>query len=465
MSIATQEPLLALNPATGAELGRVETTDPADVAAAVARAKHAQAAWGEQPLRTRLAGVERWRAILARDADAWADRLRAEIGKPVSEAMTEVVTTLDALRWTVRHAGRALAEERLAHGTSRFLMVPPARLRWRPFGVIGLIGTWNYPLFLTAPALADALAAGNGVVWKPSELAPLVGRHLQQSIESAGFPDGLVTAVFGASEIGRALCEAPIDKGHFTGGITTGRRVLTTLAQRGITATAELSGFDPAIILPDAPRDSTIRALTWAAFVNTGQTCIAVKRAYVVGDPGPWAESFAVQARALRVGDPVRDDVDMGPLISSSARERFDQFLRAAIAAGAHVLAGGKPISGPGWFYEPTILLADPDNAAPEMALAGCFGPVLLIRGVPDADAAVRAANASEYGLAASVWGRDRRQARAIAARIEAGMVSINDAVAPCAPRGALRRQEGQRLRPHARRARPARIRPAAGRS
>ena len=425
------EPLVARNPATGAELGRIETTPPEAVAGLVAGARQTQADWSARPLRARVEIIDRWRASLARGADAWADAICTEAGKPRSEAALEVVATLDALRWTARHAARALADERLAAGWQRLLMMPRARIRWRPLGVVGILGTWNYPLYLTAPAIADALIAGNGVVWKPSELIPMLGWLLQDSLEAAGVPDGLGAAIFGGPEVGRALCAAPIDKGHFTGGIAAGRQVLASLAARGIPATAELSGFDPAILLPDAPRESTVRALTWAAFVNAGQTCIAVKRAYLVGDPAPWVAAFTAQAKALKVGDPARADVDVGPLISESARDRFDSFIRQAIAAGARVLTGGTPLAGPGWFYRPTVLLADPANAAPEAALAGCFGPVLLLRGVPDADAAIAAANAGEYGLAASVWGRNRRVARTVAARIESGMVMINDAVAP----------------------------------
>src|SRR5205807_1518859 len=149
-----------------------------------------------------------------------------------------------------------------------------------------------------------------------------------------------------------------------------------------------------------APRASTARALSWAAFVGSGQTCVAVKRVYVVGDPAPWAEELASHARALRVGDPGRAEVDLGPMISESARARLDAQIRAAVARGARVLTGGAPREGPGWFYPPTVLLADP--AAPEADLAGAFGPVVIVRGVADADAAVAAANASPYGLGAS---------------------------------------------------------------
>src|SRR5262249_51660427 len=159
-----------------------------------------------------------------------------------------------------RNAGRALGDQRLGPGWQRWLFLPGGVLRWVPYGVVGMLGTWNYPLFLNAPPIVQALAAGNVVVWKPSELAPCCGLKLQQSLMEAGFPEGGVTAVYGGGSVGRALVESELDKGMFTGGVENGRRVLAALGRRGIPALAEFSGFDPAIILPDAPRASTIRA-------------------------------------------------------------------------------------------------------------------------------------------------------------------------------------------------------------
>jgi acyl-CoA reductase-like NAD-dependent aldehyde dehydrogenase len=437
MSTATLESqgrdeLIACNPATGAELGRVVATPTSDVAHMVARARQAQRHWGALPWRDRRAFLERLWRILARDTEAWVEAIRDEIGKPRVEALTEVMTTHDSLRWTVRATGKVLADRRMPPGWwQRFLMLPAQRLRWRPYGVVGMVGTWNFPLLLNALPIAQALAAGNAVVWKPSELAPLSGLRLQRNLQEADFPEGLISAVFGGPEIGAALIGAALDKGHFTGGIETGRRVLADLARRGIPAVAELSGFDPAVILPDAPREASVRALTWGAFVNSGQTCVAVKRIYVVGDAVPWADALIEHARALRVGDPALARVDMGPLISETARERFHQMIEQTIAAGACLLTGGAPGLGPGWFYPPTVLLAE--SPEPESKLAGAFGPVVLVREVPDVEAAIRAANSGIFGLAASVWGRDRAAARAVAQRLDAGMVAINDAVTPSA--------------------------------
>src|SRR5512135_2013707 len=321
LSTASFNVVIACNPATGAELGRVPPTPPEAGGAAVARARSAQADWGARPWPERRAALARFWAELARAADAWADAIRAEVGKPRGEAMAEVVAALDAIRWTVRHGGRALADERLGPGWQRFLLVPSARVRYRPIGVVGIIGTWNYPLLLNAPVIAQALAAG--------------------------IPEGLVSAVLGGPEVGRALAESDLDKGVFTGGVAGGRRVLAALAARGVPAIAELSGFDAAIVLPDAPFEPSARALAWGAFVGSGQTCVAVKRLYVVGDARPWAEAIAERARNLRVGDPAAGTSDLGPMISAGARDRLDAMVKATIAAGARLVLGGAPIERP----------------------------------------------------------------------------------------------------------------------
>jgi acyl-CoA reductase-like NAD-dependent aldehyde dehydrogenase len=420
------------NPATGGEIGRVRATPPGQVAELVARARECQASWSTIAWRERRRVLDRWRRILSRDAEAWAALISSEIGKPRLEAMSgDVISSLDAIRWTVQHAGSALADRWIGPSWQRWLLMPGARRRSLPFGVVGMLGTWNYPLFLNAPPIAQALAAGNGVVFKASEQAALSGARLEESLIEAGLPKGLVAVVQGGPEVGRAVVESAIDKAMFTGGVENGRQVLSALGRRGIPALAELSGFDPAIILPDAPMASTVRCLTWGAFVGCGQTCVAVKRVIVVGDPGPWADALAVAARALRVGDPASPGIDMGPMISSRARERLHAMIRAAVSQGATLLTGGHPLHEEGSFYPPTVLLADSDDA--EDALAGAFGPVVIVRGVATNDAAVCAANRSSFALAASVWGRDAREAARVARQLNAGMVSVNDAVTPTA--------------------------------
>ncbi|RUL86947.1 aldehyde dehydrogenase family protein [Tautonia sociabilis] len=427
--------LICRNPATGDELARIPASSPTEVADQVNRARLSRRDWADRPWSDRRLALLRWHAELSRRADELADAVRAEIGKPRAEAMAaEVVPTLDALRWTIRHARRVLSPRIEAPGPQRWLLMPRARVERRPLGVIGVIGAWNYPILLNAPVIAHAIAAGNAVVWKPSERSSWCGALLQETIAAAGLPEGLVSIVQGGPQIGSALVEAGVDKMVFTGGLENGRRVLAALGGRGVPAVAELSGFDAAVVLPDAPDGPTMRALLWSSFLGAGQTCMAVKRIYLVGrrtEPlDPWIESFAQLVQGLRVGDPSREDVDVGPMISEEARAAFRRQVRAAIDAGARMCAGDGGPLGPGGFCRPILLVADPGETAPERALEGCFGPVVLVRVVRDVDEAVEAVNASNYGLSASVWGRDRRACRRVADRLEVGVVGINEATA-----------------------------------
>ena len=409
-STVRDDVLVARNPATGESIGEVPVTPPSEIADLVARARAAQAGWFDLGWPGRRRVIDRWRRILSRDAESWAATISAEIGKPRIEAMGgEVLPTLDAIRWTVRNTGSTLADRRIGPGWQRMLLMPAGICRWVPYGVVGMIGTWNYPLFLNAPPIAQALAAGNGVVWKSSESSPLCGSKLEESLREAGLPAGLVAVVQGGPAAGRALVESAIDKAMFTGGLEGGRHVLKALGSRGIPALAELSGFDPAIVLADAPLESTVRCLTWAAFVGCGQTCVAVKRVYVVGDPTPWADALAAAARALRVGDPAAGATDVGPMISPKGRERFHGMIEEARARGASVLAGGRPIGDEGSFYPPTVLQSDSSHA--EDALAGAFGPLVIVRGFAREADAIEAANRGDFALAASVWSRDARAA------------------------------------------------------
>ena len=428
MSIETVNELSMCNPSTALEFGRIPITSLDEVESAVSKARKAQKVWGNLPWASRRAILRRWWKALSNEADAWADAITEEIGKPRAEAMAgDVVPTLDALRWTVRHGGSALKPERMWPGHQRMLMMPSGQMTYRPYGVVGIIGTWNYPLFLNAGPIAHALAAGNAVVWKPSELASGVGLKLQESLESAGLPEGLVAAVFGSSEVGKCLIESGIDKGVFTGGVENGRRVMTGLAARGVSTLTELSGFDAAIVLPTADIEKTLAPLVWGAYVGAGQTCVSIKRVYVVGDVQPWAKGLAEHADRLRVGDPRQAGVDLGPLISEQARERFHSRIQAAIEAGAILVTGGRFAEGPGWFYRPTVLQVETEEA--ENLLAGVFGPVIAVRQFGRVDDAIDATNASDYGLAASVWSSDLGEARRVASQLDVGSVNINDAV------------------------------------
>jgi acyl-CoA reductase-like NAD-dependent aldehyde dehydrogenase len=427
--------LLPVAPASGSVLASIPIASPQQIAQAAAQARSAQLAWSQTPLGDRVAFIQRWHDQIAARQSRWIDLLAREIGKPHVETLSELAATLDQLRWLARHARACLRSATLQPAWQRFMLLGKARVRYAPKGLIGILGTWNYPLLLNAPVLAGALLAGNAVLWKPSESASLSGAALQQSLLDAAPPPNLAACVFGGPEVGRALIASGIDHLVYTGGVAGGRAALQEAGSRGIPATIELAGFDPALILPDAPLESTIPPLLWAAFAGAGQTCVAIKRIYVIGPPRrarAWAEALARRAALLRLGDPASsNNVDIGPLISLPARDRFLASIQYAAAAGAEILTGGRAPDIPGAFALPTVLWTESERIEP--LLEGIFGPVVLVRPVPDPSAAIAAANASNLALAASIWGKNRKNCRDLARRIHAGIITINDAVTPSA--------------------------------
>jgi acyl-CoA reductase-like NAD-dependent aldehyde dehydrogenase len=289
-----------------------------------------------------------------------------------------------------------------------------------PYGVVGVIGTWNYPLYLNLAPIAWALAAGNAVVWKPSELAPESALALAERFEQANLP---VWTVLGDASTGRALCRAGCDKIAFTGSAATGRAILTELAATGTPSVMELSGNDAMIVCADAEAAIAARAAVWGRVANAGQTCASPQRIYVVPEV---AAAFLQEAEAA-LGR-LRPGVDYGPLRTEGFRQRVQAIVAGSVAQGACLLLGGSPLTDrPGFFYAPT-LLADCRAGMP-VAEQDFFGPVLAVFPVPNEAEAVIQANASALGLAASVWTRDPARGRQLATQLRVGLVSINEVV------------------------------------
>lgn len=403
-------------------------TSRAEVACALALAREAQPAWGARSVRDRARLLERFRRVLFARRHEVADIVMRENGKPAVEALTtEVMVALDLARWYAKHAPRILGE-------SRF--VPSNVALWRkritlahePLGVAGVISPWNYPFMLPAGIVLPALVAGNAVLLKPSELTPASGVLLGELLAEAGAPPHLVAVLPGDGTTGAALTESGVDKVFFTGSAATGRAVGRACAERLIPCVLELGGSDPAIVLDDADVDVAASGIAWGRFSNAGQTCVAPKRVYVhdaVYDR--FVERFAAVARALHVGSDAGADLDVGPMINPAQAARLAAQLEDALAHGARIVAGGAPSTGDGTCFPPTVIVDA--GAGALVHVEETFGPLVPIVRVRDADEAVRLANATPFGLSASVWGRDRRRAEAVARRLHAGSVVINDVV------------------------------------
>ena len=428
-----------MNPATGDVLRELECAGDREVQAAVARARTAQAAWAEIGVQKRIAILREFQRRLHEKKSEIAEAITREAGKPVAEALTtEVLVVLDAARFLIDNAYRLLRDEPVPHGNLA-TKLKSGRLVREPYGVVGIISPWNYPFSIPATEALAALVAGNAVVLKPSEFTSLVALELDSLLHAAGVPKDVFQVVVGDGATGAALIhsdvreskigEAKIDKLVFTGSVATGKRIAAAAAERLLPVVLELGGKDPMLVLDDADVDVASSAAVWGAFVNAGQTCLSVERCYVHRSLYErFLRACAEKTKKLRVGHGLDRETDVGPMIHERQLRIVEAHVEDAVERGARVLAGGSRLPELGKnFYAPTVLA----EVTHEMSVMReeTFGPVLPVMAFDSDEDAVQLANDSEYGLAASVWTRDRARGERLARRIQAGTVMVNDVV------------------------------------
>jgi succinate-semialdehyde dehydrogenase/glutarate-semialdehyde dehydrogenase len=421
--------VIARNPATGETLCEFECVAAPEISAAVQRARAAQPAWAEKGLRHRIHILRQFQRLLHEKRDDVACAITQENGKPQVEALvTEILVVLDAARFLIENAHAELKPEPVPHGSLPMKMKSACLVR-EPYGVIGIISPWNYPFATPATESLAALVAGNAVVLKPSEFTPLSALGLAALLHQAGVPEDAFQVVIGDGVTGAALVEAPIDKIIFTGSVRSGKRVADLAAKKLLPTVLELGGKDPMLVLDDANVDVASSAALWGAFMNAGQTCLSVERCYVHRSLyQKFLQAIVDKTRKLRVGNGLDPETEIGPIIHEQQLRVVEAHVADAVTGGARLLSGGKRLSelGPN-FYTPTVLA----DVTHEMLIMReeTFGPVLPIMAFDSDGEAVRLANDSEFGLAASVWTSDRRRGEALARRIEAGTVMVNDVI------------------------------------
>jgi acyl-CoA reductase-like NAD-dependent aldehyde dehydrogenase len=421
--------LESFNPATGERLGAVPCTPTEAVQGVVDEVIVVQRFWAQLTLTDRARYLERAAQVVIDEADEIRDLIVREQGKPRNEAFSmEVLPTIDALGWIGRAGIALLADERIKM-PQLFFKTKSSAFTYEPLGVIGVISPWNYPWSIPFGEVALALMAGNGVVLKPASATPLIGEKIARVFERAGVPEGLIRVIHGPGS-GSALVRSSAAKIFFTGSVETGREVGEACARQLKGSVLELGGKDPMIVLPDANLEHAIAGALWGGFANAGQTCAGIERVYVQREVAErFISGVVAGAQSLRVGDPLRWDTEIGPMVSREQFELVCELVDDAVAAGATLRCGG-PIDGPagfeaGDFYAPTVLT----GVTHEMRIMReeIFGPVLPIVVVESEDEAVARANDSVFGLGASVWTSDRPKGQRIARELESGMVWIND--------------------------------------
>ncbi|MFL6108329.1 MAG: aldehyde dehydrogenase family protein [Marmoricola sp.] len=410
----------SLNPRTGAVVASHPIAGETEVRAAVARAREAAAWWGALSFSERADLLGAWKALVTQRLDELADVMSAETGKPHGDAMLEAALAIDHLAWASKHAGKVLKRHKVPSGL--VMANQKATVEFRPLGVIGVIGPWNYPVFTPMGSIAYALSAGNAVVFKPSEYTPGIGEWLARTFaEVVDRP--VFQVVTGLGETGAALCRSGVDKLAFTGSTATGKKVMAACAESLTPVLIEAGGKDALIVDEDADLDAAADGAVWGACGNAGQTCAGVERVYVherVYDE--FLEKITAKAKALEASDNAGSLI--GPITMPSQIDIIRRHIDDALAKGGRAVVGGAGAVGER-FVQPTILVDVPKESS--AWTEETFGPTMTVAKVKDMDEAVALTNDSRYALGSAVFSRSRGMK--IAEQLRVGMTSINGVI------------------------------------
>lgn len=424
----------SLNPRTGDVVATHPVHGEREVADAVARARTAAAWWSELSFDERAEALSRWKGVLARRMAQLAQVVHDETGKPHADAQLEIVLAIDHISWAAKHAGKILGPQRVAPGL--LMANHKAEVEYRPLGVVGVIGPWNYPVFTPMGSIAYALAAGNAVVFKPSELTPGVATWLADAFAQA-VPDApVLQVVTGFGQTGEALCRAGVDKIAFTGSSATAKRVMHACADSLTPLVVEGGGKDALLVDADADLTAAADAAVWGGMANAGQTCIGVERVYVHDQVcDAFVREVLAKAGDVRAGLDGRAEI--GPMTLPAQLDVVREHISDALSKGGRAVLGGIGAVGDRC-AQPTVLVDVPDDST--AITEETFGPTLTITRVSDMDEAVARANDSRYGLGSTVF--SKRRGAELARRLRAGMTGVNSVIAfaavPALPFGGI---------------------------
>jgi acyl-CoA reductase-like NAD-dependent aldehyde dehydrogenase len=413
-----------VNPATGEVIASFPVHQAADVEAAVLRAREAAAWWAGLGWKERRLRLLAWKSYLTRYMGRLAALVHSETGKPLADAKLEILLAIVHIDWAAKNAGRVLGPRRVRSGL--ISLNQAAVLEYQPLGVVGVIGPWNYPVFTPMGSIAYALAAGNAVIFKPSELTPAVGEWLVNSLTEVASGHPVLQLVTGMGETGAALARGGVDKIAFTGSAATARKVMAVAAENLTPMVAECGGKDAMLVDADADLDAAADAAAWGAMSNAGQTCIGIERVYVVGDVyHSFLEKLQEKVSAIRPGED--REASYGPMTMASQIDVIEGHVADALARDGRPVTGGlDSIRAP--YVEPVILTGVPEES--RAVSEETFGPTVTVTKVADLAEGIRLANGGRYGLGSAVFTKSKKRAMETARSLRTGMTAINAVVA-----------------------------------
>jgi acyl-CoA reductase-like NAD-dependent aldehyde dehydrogenase len=432
--------LETVNPATGEVLATFPEHGRREVDAAVAAAREAAAWWAGLGWNGRRLRLLAWKSYLVRYMGRLAQLMHEETGKPLDDAKLEIILAIFHIDWAARHARRVLRPRRVRSGLAAINQV--STVEYAPLGVVGVIGPWNYPVFTPVGSIAYALAAGNAVVFKPSELTPATGSWLVRSFSEAlavfGEPLPVLQVVTGSGSTGEALARSGVDKIAFTGSAATARKVMAAAADNLTPVLAECGGKDALLVSADADLDAAADAAAWGAMSNAGQTCVGIERVYVADAVyHSFLERLTQRVSGLRPGSDA--EASYGPMTMPAQSDIVAKHLTDALARGGRAVVGGPDAVSPP-YVRPVVLTDVPEHS--RAVTEETFGPTVTVTSVVNMAEAVSYANASKYGLGSAVFAKDKSAAMTAARSLRSGMTSINSvigfAIVPALPFGGV---------------------------
>ena len=412
--MSTNSTFEKFDPRTGEVIASYQNFSQDEVFTVVDNAQTAASRWQEFGFTARKRVLLKWAAYITKNQKEISQLIATECGKPLGDASLEVSIAIDHIAWAAKHAQQIMRKQDRPVGLLMFNM--KAQVQRSALGVVGVIGPWNYPIFTPMGSIAYALAAGNAVVFKPSEFTPGVGKWLADSFSKVAPFENIFTTITGLPDTGKALTQSKVNKISFTGSTRTAKKVAASCAESMIPVVLECGGKDPVIVAKDADIKLAAEYALWSAMANAGQSCIGAERVYVVESVAEeFIQTITKMAKDIEVGK------DYGPATMPSQLKVIQSHLDDATARGAKFLLGGND-SIKGAYVEPVIMVDVPEDST--AMTEETFGPTLAINKVVNIDEAIRLSNASSYGLAAAVF--SRRDGEKIAAQLACGMVSIN---------------------------------------